>query len=61
MERGVHITSLISLRTTVGQPSGPGDLSIFRDLNLLYTICSVMTTSAIVGGGFSREKGAVLF
>jgi len=56
MERGVQITSLISLRTTIGQPSGPGDLSIFRDLNLLYTICLVMTILAMVGGGFSREK-----
>jgi len=60
MERGVHITSLISLRMTVGQPSGPDDLSIFRDLNILHTICSVKTTSAMVGGGFSREKEGIV-
>ena len=52
-DRGIEIDSAEFLISSVGQPSGPGDLPLFKLASLLNTNCGVMTSVSIVDGGTS--------
>jgi len=56
MARGTHITSLNSLRTAGGQPSGPGDLSTLSDFNFSNTDCGDISISEMSDEEFVKVK-----